>query len=217
MRTKEKQAAQELRNTIDNANAPIFGIDNEGKVNEWNQSAEKITKYTTNDVIGKDLVEEFITDDYKKSVKQVLLDALKGEVTSNYEFPLFTKDDRRVMVLLNASTRRDAEGKIVGVLGVGQDISELDKFRTETEAVAKELRQFIETANAPIFGIDAKGKVNEWNQTAAKITLFSKEEVLGKDLVETYITDDYKESVKSACWMTGIFPAPRSVPCSRIR
>ncbi|MGK0137611.1 MAG: putative methionine-R-sulfoxide reductase with GAF domain, partial [Algoriphagus sp.] len=43
--------------------------------------------------------------------------------------------------------------------------TELTKNRIETESVAKELRQFIETANAPIFGIDSKGLVNEWNET----------------------------------------------------
>jgi len=39
----------------------------------------------------------------------------------------------------------------------------------------------IDTANAPIFGIVAEGKVNEWNQKAEKITGFSKKEVLGRD------------------------------------
>jgi transcriptional regulator with PAS, ATPase and Fis domain len=28
----------------------------------------------------------------------------------------------------------------------------------------QELQTFIDTANAPIFGIDAKGRVNEWNK-----------------------------------------------------
>ena len=111
------------------------------------------------------MVQTYITEDYRDAVKQVLDNALIGKETANYEFPLFTKDGKRVMVLLNSSTRRDAAGDIVGVLGVGQDISEIDKLRTESEAVAKELRQFIETANAPIFGIDSKGLVNEWNQS----------------------------------------------------
>ncbi len=79
---------------------------------------------------------------------------------------------------------------------MGQDISEIDKLGTESESVAKELRQFSETANAPIFGIDSKRLVNEWNETSEKITGFKKEEVLGKDLVETYITEDYREAVK---------------------
>jgi PAS domain S-box-containing protein len=195
-RTRTEAIAKELRQFIETANAPIFGIDEYGKVNEWNQTSEKITGFKKDEVLGKDLVETYITEDYRDAVKQVLDNALKGKETANYEFPLFTKDGRRVMVLLNSSSRKDADGKIVGVLGVGQDISELDAYRTRTEAIAKELRQFIETANAPIFGIDEYGKVNEWNQTSEKITGFKKEEVLGKDLVETYITDDYEKAVK---------------------
>jgi PAS domain S-box-containing protein len=195
-RSEMESVAHDLTRLIDTANAPIFGIDNKGLVNEWNQSSEKITGFKKEEVLGKDLVETYITEDYRKAVKLVLDNALKGKETANYEFPLFTKDQRRVMVLLNSSTRRNAAGKIVGVLGVGQDISQMDKLRTETEAIATELRQFIETANAPIFGIDAKGKVNEWNQSSEKITGFKKEEVRGKDLVETYITEDYREAVK---------------------
>ncbi|MFT4757338.1 MAG: PAS domain S-box-containing protein, partial [Vicingaceae bacterium] len=196
LRTASESIAKELRQFIETANAPIFGIDSHGLVNEWNQTSEKITGFKKEEVLGKDLVGTYITEDYRKAVKLVLDNALKGKETANFEFPLFSKDNQRVMVLLNSSTRRNADGKIVGVLGVGQDISQIHKLRTETEAVATELRQFIETANAPIFGIDADGKVNEWNQTSEKITGFKKEEVLGKDLVGTYITEDYRKAVK---------------------
>ena len=195
-RSEAERVAHELTLLIDTANAPIFGIDSKGLVNEWNQTSEKITGFKKDEVLGKKLVQTYITKDYRKSVKKVLDDALLGKETANYEFPLFSKDGERVMVLLNSSTRRDANGKITGVLGVGQDISEMDKLRTVTESIAKELRQFIETANAPIFGIDSKGLVNEWNQTSEKITGFKKDEVLGKNLVQTYITEDYRESVK---------------------
>jgi signal transduction histidine kinase len=39
------------------------------------------------------------------------------------------------MVLLNSTTRRDPQGNIVGVLGVGQDITELKKVQTEMESL----------------------------------------------------------------------------------
>ena len=195
-RSEAERVALELTLLIDTANAPIFGIDSKGLVNEWNQTSEKITGFKKDEVLGKKLVQTYITKDYRKSVKKVLDDALLGKETANYEFPLFSKDGERVMVLLNSSTRRDSNGKIIGVLGVGQDISEMDKLRTVSESIAKELRQFIETANAPIFGIDSKGHVNEWNQTSEKITGFKKKDVFGKNLVQTYITEDYRESVK---------------------
>jgi len=195
-RYKVTAIANELRQFIETANAPIFGIDSQGLVNEWNQTSEKITGFTKKDVLGKDLVQTYITEDYQKAVKQVLDDALLGKETANYEFPLFTKTKERVMVLLNSSTRRNANGEVTGVLGVGQNITQIDKLRTESESIAKELRQFIETANAPIFGIDSQGLVNEWNQTSEKITGFTKQEVLGKDLLQTYIRPDDQEAVK---------------------
>ena len=196
IRGEQERIANDLMQLIDTANAPIFGIDAQGLVNEWNQAAERITGFTKAEVMGEDLVAMYITDDYKKSVKGVLDKALKGEQTANYEFPLFTRSGDRVDVLLNSTTRRDAAGKIVGVVGVGQDITELNKVRIEQERIANDLMQLIDTANAPIFGIDAQGLVNEWNQAAERITGFTKAEVMGEDLVAMYITDDYKKSVK---------------------
>jgi PAS domain-containing protein len=40
--------------------------------------------------------------------------------------------------------------------------------------VVSDLRALIDTANAPIFGIDQDGMVNEWNNKAAEITAFKK-------------------------------------------
>jgi PAS domain S-box-containing protein len=132
-RSKMESVALELTLLIDTANAPIFGIDSKGLINEWNQTSEKITGFTKGEVLGNDLVETYITQDYKKSVKKVLDEALKGKETANYEFPLFAKDGERVMVLLNSSTRRNVDGQINGVLGVGQDITELVGYRNELE------------------------------------------------------------------------------------
>jgi PAS domain S-box-containing protein len=194
-RSEMERVAQDLTLLIDTANAPIFGIDAEGNVNEWNQKSAEITGFHSDEVLGRNLVEEFISLDYRKSVNNVLQKALKGNETSNYEFPLYTKDNNLVMVLLNATTRRNAKGDVVGVVGVGQDITELDSSRSEMERIAKDLIQFIDTANAPIFGIDADGNVNEWNQKSAQITGFHADEVLGKNLVEEFITADYRKFV----------------------
>ncbi len=119
-------------------------------------------------------------------MKEVLDNALTGRETANFEFPLYTKDRQRVEVLLNATTRRDVSGAVVGMIGVGQDITERKQVEVEKTRVAQELQTFIDTANAPIFGIDARGLVNEWNNKAAAITGFSREEVLGKDLVQVF-------------------------------
>ena len=129
--------------------------------------------------MGRNLVEVYITEEYRASVKGVLDNALQGSEAANFEFPLFTKDQKRVEVLLNATTRRDVSGNVVGVIGVGQDVTERKLAELEMTRVAKELQTFIDTANAPIFGIDSSGLVNEWNNMAAQITGFTRDEVMG--------------------------------------
>ena len=57
---------------MDTANAPIFGIDKHGRVNEWNNKAAEITGFTRNEVMGQDLVEVYITEEFRASVKEVL-------------------------------------------------------------------------------------------------------------------------------------------------
>ena len=192
----DEDLSKELTQLIDTANAPIFGIDTDGNVNEWNQKVEQITGFNKDEVMGHNLVKTRITEEFKKPVQEVLDKALKGNETSNYEVPLFTKSGERVMVLLNATTRRSPQGKIVGVVGVGQDITELDQSRSEMENISKELTQLIDTANAPIFGVDINGNVNEWNQKVEQITGFNKDEVMGHNLVKTRITEEFKKPVQ---------------------
>merc|ERR1712100_843332 len=73
------------------------------------------------EVMGRNLVKDFITDDYKERVQDVFTKALEGRETANFEFPLVTKAGVSVRVLLNATTRRDDQGKAMGVVGIGQD------------------------------------------------------------------------------------------------
>jgi len=137
-RIETESIAKELRQFIETANAPIFGIDNKGLVNEWNHTSEKITGFKKEDVLGQNLVDNYITKNYQVAVKKVLDNALKGEETANYEFPLFTKSGKRIMVLLNSTTRRNVDGKIIGVIGVGQDITILNNYKENLESKVKE-------------------------------------------------------------------------------
>ena len=63
----------------------------------------------------------FIVPSLRQSVQEVLENALRGVETSNYELEFETKSKEIRYLLVNATTRRDAENNIVGVVGVAQD------------------------------------------------------------------------------------------------
>jgi PAS domain S-box-containing protein len=123
--------ARELRQLVDTANAPIFGIDVDGNVNEWNDKTAEITGFSKEEAMDSPLVSTFIVPDLRQSVQDVMAKALKGTETSNYELEFRTKTNEIRHLLVNATTRRDAESKIVGVVGVAQDVTDDRKHSEE--------------------------------------------------------------------------------------
>jgi len=182
---KEKEVINaNLTHFIDGANAPVFGIDNSGLVNEWNIASEKITGYKKEEVIGKNIVKVYVPENYRKPVKKVLFGALRGKETANFEFPLINKEGQRVMILLNSSARRDANGEIIGVIGVGQNI---------TERIKKEeqFRLVVESVPNPIILVNSKGEIVLLNKQTEIEFGYTSEELIGEK-VEILIPTRYK-------------------------
>jgi PAS domain S-box-containing protein len=163
----ELAIANEQAQLIDGANAPIFGIDVQGNINEWNLKVAKITGFDKKEVLGRDLVSEFVADDYMVAVGDVLAKALNGEETVNFEFSLFSKSGSRVNVLTNSTTRRDAAGKVIGVVGVGQDITELNKANAK---LVDTHAQLLQSEKMAAIGVLSAGVAHEINNPVGFVT-----------------------------------------------
>ncbi len=157
-------------------------------MNVWNKCAMRMTGYPAEEVMGHSLVKEFIRKEHQEKVQDVIDQAIHGEETANFDFPLTAKGGYRIELLLNATTRRNEHGTIIGRVGTGQDI-------TERMVQEREFSKLIDSANAPIFGVDNLGRVNVWNQCVSSLPGFSMLEVHGRNLVDKFVRDDYKDSV----------------------
>ncbi len=115
--------ARDLRHLIETANAPILGEDMQGQINEWNGAAERLTGYPRAEVLGRSLA-DLVPPGQRRTVRDVLDAARHGIESANVEVPLESRDGRGLLFLLNISTRRDRDGKVTGVVGLGQDITE---------------------------------------------------------------------------------------------
>ncbi len=182
----------ELTQLIDTANAPIFGIDKKGNITEWNQKAEEITGYSKAEVKGKSFVETYITQEYKGSVKDVLDRALVGDETANYEVPIYSKHGQRIMVLLNATTRRNTKGEIIGVVGVGQDITEIDNLRRDLSISNARWQSIIKNEELAITEVSLNLEI-EFCSNIVKTAqhLFNKEDLLGQSIKNFFKEDEW--------------------------
>ena len=165
-------------------------------INEWNEKTAEITGYGKDEASGCLLVDTFICSNNQDSVRDILQNALEHEKgTSNYELEFRTKCDKIRHLLVNITPKHDMNNVVIGAVLIAQDVTEAVERDRAVASMALELRQLIETANAPIFGIDVHGKVNEWNTRMSTLTGFSKEEASQTPLLETFIAPSMKEKV----------------------
>lgn len=126
---EKEEESNVWRDIIEQAHAPIFGVDTQLKVYKWNRMAETISGYSKQEVIGKQFL-EFIEPQFRESVGTVLHKALRGENTANYQQQLITKDGDIRILMINATAKR-VEGNITGVVGIAQDITELVELQSK--------------------------------------------------------------------------------------
>ncbi len=146
-RRKQERISADLSQLIDFANAPILTIDKEGFVTEWNQQAAKITGLSRAAMVGRDLLAvgpAFAPKEKIAALHAVLINALDGTETSEYEFSLINRKGETVDLLLNMAARRDFKGAISGVIIIGLDVSERTKAERARIEKDRLYRQFIE-------------------------------------------------------------------------
>ena len=96
-----------LLTEIDTANAPIFGTDRDGTINEWNDKTAEITGYEKRDAFGSSLVDTYIKPNIRKSMRDILNDAINdGKCKSNYGIEFCTKDNEIRHLLVNITLEK---------------------------------------------------------------------------------------------------------------
>ncbi|MEE3715976.1 PAS domain S-box protein [Tumidithrix elongata RA019] len=125
----ELQRAHELLQAVVRSSpVSIDIISPEGKVLLWNPAAEKIFGWSAAEVIGNPLP---VTMSQSDSEFQVFLETLAGDGLNAVETVYPCKDGTTLDVSLSTAQVKDAEGKILGVLRIIEDIS--DRKRKEAE------------------------------------------------------------------------------------
>ena len=95
-----------------------------GTVTEWNDKTAEITGNSREEAMGKPLISTFIVVNLCHSVQKVMNNAMSGRETSNYELEFRFKSEDIRYLLVNATTRRDINNNVIGVVGVAQDVTE---------------------------------------------------------------------------------------------
>jgi PAS domain S-box-containing protein len=125
---RERDFAQRL---VDTAQVIVLVLDLEGRIVLFNRFMEELSGYRLDEVEGKDWFTTFLSERDRRDTRGVFADAVAGTTIRGNVNPIVTKSGEEHEIAWYSNSLLDAEKKAIGVLSVGQDIS--DRMRKEAE------------------------------------------------------------------------------------
>ncbi|NTW31232.1 MAG: response regulator [Bacteroidetes bacterium] len=157
-----KLASQYSLSLIEASRDPLFTINPEGKITDFNNASIKVTGLLREKLINTDFFDYFTEPDKaQECYKQVFA---KGFVA---DYPLTILDHRFTDVLCNGSVYKDDQGNVLGVVIVARDIT--DQKRIENEML-----------EAKVFAELATGIAEEEKSKAQRATIIAENAVKAK-------------------------------------
>ncbi|HEX9653173.1 MAG TPA: PAS domain S-box protein, partial [bacterium] len=133
----------------------------------------------------------------------------KGDSQSaQVEMEMFTRDQRRIPVLLNIARVSGAQEEFSGMQAVVTNLSRRKQIERNLENLVKEktknieiFQQCIENSTDGILITDTDGRINYSNHAFRAMTNFSAAELLGKDTA-IFLCADRDEQIHEGIWKT---------------
>lgn len=119
---QSERDARRLASIVETSEDAIIAKDLEGRIIEWNRSAERVFGYRRDEVIGRS-IEILMPPDAADDWRQILGRVVAGQRVEHFETRRRTRDGRILDVSLTVSPLRDEEGRIVGAAKIARDVT----------------------------------------------------------------------------------------------
>jgi PAS domain S-box-containing protein len=180
-RKEAERRMGELVSIIRNSQDAIIGKTLEGIVTSWNQGAERLFGYRTEEMIGQPIT-QLIPEERREEETNILAQILVGERFDHYETVRRHKDGHLVDVSLTVSPIRDAGGRLIGASKIARDITERKKSEKSLQESQARFEAVIASAMDAIITIDETQRVMLFNAAAERMFGCAASEAIGRSL-----------------------------------
>jgi PAS domain S-box-containing protein len=149
MRELDKARAY-AESLIKNAPDPVFVSDLEGKILEANDAVSELLGFRRDEVVEQSL-SRFISEEETREFTAALREVVERGVTRNARLNPRAATGEVIPTSLNAAALRDADGKVIGAIGVLRDmrayeavVRDLEESKTELQEKILDLEKFEE-------------------------------------------------------------------------
>jgi len=159
----------------------IYLLDRSGHIVSWNRGAEKLTGYTTAEIVGRHVSVLYPSDAIERRSPERELKMAQESGRLEDEGWRVRKDGSRFWANVVITSLHDESGALRGFSKITRDLTER-RYQEETLRQSEErFRVLVDgLKDHAIFMLDTDGRVTSWNSGAQRITGYQAEEIEGR-------------------------------------
>lgn len=171
----------------------IFMLDADGRVATWNEGAERIKGYKSEEIKGKHFSQFYSEDDRRQAKPDYFLREAASEGRSEDEGWRVRKDGSRFWAKVVITAIRDQNGSLEGFTKVTFDLTDRKNTEEALRRSEEHARALFEFSPDAIIVSDLQGKIAEVNGQVEKFFGYARAELLGQS-VELLVPERFRKA-----------------------
>jgi len=174
----QREYEQRFRHTLENIDLAAISLNSNGEVTFCNDYFLGMTGWHRNEVVGKNWLDQFVPDELKEEVSGIIAKITNpAKFPSHYENQVKTKNGQTRLISWNNTLSYDTTGNVIGVTGIGEDITESKRAEEEL----RKLSSAVEQSPSIVMITDKEGQIEYVNPKFTEVSGYTLEEVQGQN------------------------------------
>ena len=204
-RTREvlRQSEERFRLLVEGVrDYAIFMLDPYGYITTWNQGAQRIKGYDSEEIIGEHFSIFYTDEDVERGHPEEELRIAKAEGSYEEEGLRVRKDGSTFWASVLITALRDKDGELRGFAKVTRDITarkeaeERERLLAQERAALERTTDILESISDAFFAVDRQWRFTYVNREAERLWDRPREGLLGKNLWEEFPEEVDSESYR---------------------
>ncbi len=179
---------------LDTVQTIMLALDAAGRITMVNRKGCELLGRCQEELLGQNWFETCLPplpemEELRSNYLQVM--AGGAQYMEHREYPIQCPDGRRRLIAWHNACLKDGEGRTVGILSSGEDITEKKATEEALRQSEEHFRVMTHAAKDAVIMLDGRGRIIFWNRAAETIFGYTPEMALGSDLHHLLAPPDF--------------------------
>jgi PAS domain S-box-containing protein len=184
-----------LYNILQSMEGGILTVDKNSKITSFNRSAEEITGFKQEEVLGKDCCDILKSEFCEEFCP--LEDVLgTGKPVFNYEISITSRTGEKIPVNVTTSPLFSSESEVIGAIENFRDLTKHKGLWGKLREERNKAQLYLNIAGVVIIAINRQGEISLINKKGCDVLGYQEKEIIGKNWYDLCVPENVREERK---------------------